>query len=65
MKNLILSHCASGFTGSVCNQSVSACYPNPCLNNGTCLVGANGSFMCLCPSNYFGANCEMASSINF
>ena len=56
------SNCASGFTGSTCIQSESACYPNPCLNSGTCLVGANGTFMCMCPPKFFGANCEMRSS---
>lgn len=69
MKNYFMNHlnsqCSPGFTGPMCNQSVSTCYPNPCLNNGTCLVGANSSFMCLCSSNYFGNNCEMTSSKKF
>ena len=56
------SNCASGLTRSKCNQSESACYPNPCLNSGNHLVGANGAFMCVCPHKYFEANCEMRSS---
>ncbi|XP_052076632.1 protein crumbs homolog 2-like [Mytilus californianus] len=43
------------------NGVISACYPNPCLNSGTCqdLSGGDKStFSCTCTANYTGATCD-------
>ena len=41
-----------------------ACYYNPCLNGGTCLVGVNNSTACRCPLGYSGNNCEISGTCN-
>ncbi|XP_041939748.1 hyaluronan-binding protein 2-like isoform X2 [Alosa sapidissima] len=35
------------------------CEPNPCENNGTCEVKANGGYKCLCVPTYRGKHCEI------
>ena len=32
----------------------SVCLPNPCQNNGLCMVLANDTFICTCTSEYIG-----------
>ena len=33
------------------------CYPNPCLNNGTCTDGVN-DYKCTCVPGFAGKNCS-------
>ena len=33
------------------------CYPNPCLNNGTCIDGVN-DYNCTCVPGFVGKNCS-------
>ena len=33
------------------------CYPNPCLNNGTCIDGVN-DYKCTCVYGFVGKNCS-------
>ena len=33
------------------------CYPNPCLNNGTCIDGVN-DYKCTCVHGFVGKNCS-------
>ncbi|XP_055332270.1 neurogenic locus notch homolog protein 1-like [Paramacrobiotus metropolitanus] len=61
--------CPLGFTGERCEQrswatdpAASACRPNPCKNNGECLIDPNtyrpGEFRCQCPEGFSGRVCE-------
>ena len=35
------------------------CDPNPCMNNGHCLIdGLNNIFQCVCQDGYGGSICE-------
>jgi len=35
------------------------CVPNPCKNNGRCRPNvAGGTYVCECPPNFVGTNCE-------
>ena len=34
------------------------CYPNPCLNDGSCFDGVD-SFLCECKDGFSGDNCEI------
>ncbi|CAF4304796.1 unnamed protein product, partial [Adineta steineri] len=35
------------------------CVPNPCQNNGRCRPNAAaGTYVCDCPANFIGQNCE-------
>ena len=36
---------------------IDECYPNPCLNNGTCIDGI-ADYTCNCTTGFGGANCE-------
>jgi hypothetical protein len=40
--------CPKGFGGPPCNK-IYQCYPDTCLNGGTCKAAANGLFECACP----------------
>ena len=35
-----------------------SCASQPCLNNATCVVTANG-YVCVCETGYSGATCEI------
>ena len=37
------------------------CYPNPCLNNGTCTDGVN-DYNCTCVPGFVGKNCSNSKS---
>ena len=39
------------------------CYPNPCLNNGTCTDGVN-DYNCTCVPGFVGKNCSNSKSLN-
>ena len=34
------------------------CQPNPCQNGGTCIPQGTSSFLCQCPSTFYGYCCE-------
>ena len=38
------------------------CYPNPCLNNGTCTDGVN-DYNCTCVPGFAGKNCSNSKSL--
>ena len=38
------------------------CYPNPCLNNGTCTDGVN-DYNCTCVPGFVGKNCSNSKSL--
>ena len=38
------------------------CYPNPCLNNGTCTDGVN-DYNCTCVPGFVGKNCSNSRSL--
>ena len=39
------------------------CYPNPCLNKGTCTDGVN-DYNCTCVPGFVGKNCSNSKSLN-
>lgn len=43
--------------GTTCNIPIDPCSPNPCRNNGICVV-LNGQATCQCTSSYKGNRCE-------
>ena len=38
------------------------CYPNPCLNNGTCTDGVK-DYNCTCVPGFVGKNCSNSKSL--
>lgn len=42
------------------NHRANECSFNPCLNGGTCVLGENDRFKCLCYRFYHGINCELS-----
>lgn len=38
-------------------MEINECLNNPCLNNGSC-VNQIGGYLCKCPKNFFGSQCE-------
>lgn len=54
--------CTPEFSGVYCESRTTApepCNPWPCLNGGTCLPnGSQNTYSCICPTGYFGTNCE-------
>ena len=51
LKSLILT------TSFVFSLDTDDCYPNPCLNNGTCTDGVN-DYNCTCVPGFVGKNCS-------
>ena len=41
---------------------INDCYPNPCLNNGTCTDGVN-EYNCTCVPGFEGKNCSNSKSL--
>ena len=52
--------CLPQYTGSFCENSLitTQCGSFPCKNKGICF-NANNGYICSCPSNYAGLNCEI------
>lgn len=55
-------HCncdGTGYSGPLCQNNENECMrkPNVCSNGGMC-YDTYGSYICECPSNYAGFNCE-------
>ncbi|XP_067655899.1 neurogenic locus notch homolog protein 2-like [Haliotis asinina] len=44
----------SGF----CFHTDDPCLSNPCPNGATCTKGAGTNHMCICPTGYYGENCD-------
>ncbi|XP_014670007.1 PREDICTED: delta-like protein C [Priapulus caudatus] len=49
--------CPQGFDGSRCEKAVDTCNPNPCLNEGYCVVHGYDA-VCKCPYGVTGDRCE-------
>uniref|UniRef100_A0ACB8FFK7 Bahd acyltransferase n=1 Tax=Sphaerodactylus townsendi TaxID=933632 RepID=A0ACB8FFK7_9SAUR len=49
--------CLSQFTGRNCKSEITACFPNPCRNGGSC-DPIGGAFICSCKSGLTGVTCE-------
>ena len=47
---------------SIFSSDTDDCYPNPCLNNGTCTDGVN-DYNCTCVPGFVGKNCSNSKSL--
>ena len=56
-KNNLIFYSNPNFIGSSCQTDIRACSRVSCLNNGNC-SDYNGTFICTCPTNYYGVYCE-------
>lgn len=61
--NLTLIDTTMDVLGQNCTI-LNACASNPCVFGGTCLSSGNNSFICLCPTNYFGLTCNQSLCTN-
>ncbi|CAH3196942.1 unnamed protein product, partial [Porites evermanni] len=52
-----VSGTASLLTQAIALSNTNDCYPNPCLNNGTCTDGLN-NYTCTCVPGFVGKNCS-------
>ena len=52
----------SFLTMSFFSSDIDDCYPNPCLNNGTCTDGVN-DYNCTCVPGFVGKNCSNSKSL--
>ena len=50
-----------GYNGTFCELQTNLCLPNPCQNGGTCSNNAGG-YVCRCPANYGGVNCQFSTN---
>ena len=51
--------CTRGYTGRHCEEKVTACTRQPCLNNGQCTPQKNDTFTCTCRQGYTGKLCDV------
>ncbi|EDV23770.1 uncharacterized protein TRIADDRAFT_57305 [Trichoplax adhaerens] len=56
--------CKSPYSGNYCELDNNQCQNSPCLNNGICSDLGQGSYSCICPSDYTGNNCQTAIPTN-
>lgn len=52
--------CPDGYSGTLCQEAVSACLSNPCMNGGQCIDIEAGGYYCRCRTGFKGSNCEIA-----
>jgi hypothetical protein len=57
--------CLPGYNGTLCDEDINECDPDPCQNGGTCsettdgTTAALGVYHCECPAGHSGTNCEI------
>ena len=39
------------------------CYPNPCQNDGYCVIDQENGYECYCTHGYHGDNCQIGNGI--
>ena len=49
--------CDAGFTGRLCETTLTTCDVNVCENGGTCYL-LSGSAQCACADGYSGSTCS-------
>ncbi|XP_071054317.1 protein jagged-1b isoform X3 [Onthophagus taurus] len=50
--------CEPGYTGQYCHENIDECYPNPCLNNGSC-TDKVADYECDCRNGWKGKTCQL------
>ena len=57
--------CPPGFSGPLCTVTSAACFTNPCLNGGTCMVNVlSDTEECVCPEMFAGHLCDLMVAPN-
>ena len=57
-----LFYCRQSLPCSFFSSDTDDCYPDPCLNNGTCTDGVN-DYNCTCVPGFVGKNCSNSKSL--
>ncbi|EFO27466.1 hypothetical protein LOAG_01014 [Loa loa] len=52
--------CLDGYSGTLCQDSVSPCLNEPCMNGGQCIDVQGGRYYCKCRIGFRGSNCKTA-----
>ncbi|KAM6973062.1 protein delta homolog 1 [Aplochiton taeniatus] len=55
--------CSPGFTGDFCENRVSSCGSNPCLNGGNC-TNLGPTFTCTCRPGFLGLTCNDTATLS-
>ncbi|KAL4237886.1 Protocadherin Fat 4 [Mactra antiquata] len=50
--------CPAGYNGTVCEEDINDCQPDPCQNNATCIDGVD-EYTCICLPGFNGTDCEI------
>ena len=55
-----VGRCRDGYDYASCRKTCGCgtCFPNPCMNNGTCKAHIGGYIECSCRKGYAGLRCE-------
>lgn len=56
--------CPKGFGGPPCDK-IYQCYPDTCLNGGSCVPDVNNLFKCQCLPGSYGIRCETKCAVDF
>ena len=51
------------FTGKNCEIKLAPCSPNPCANNGICVLKEN-TYTCFCAQGFVGTHCDNVYAVN-
>lgn len=54
--------CYVGYTGTACETLINLCSPNPCQNNGNCIMSAPNQITCSCQTPWTGVYCTQYTS---